>query len=99
MAYDRKARHDDTTRTVTGYALQQRRRRWFSLHPLCVRCEARGETALATQLDHIVPLFKGGEENDPTNWQGLCEPCHVDKTNEDMGHRVRHETGGDGWPV
>lgn len=51
--------------------------------------------SLAVQLDHIVPLFKGGldfDADEGTNRQGLCEPCHDAKTAEDFG---RTPKGGD----
>jgi 5-methylcytosine-specific restriction protein A len=65
-------------------------------NPLCVACQSKGITREATELDHIVPLFKGGT-NEAENLQGLCTECHKDKTRIDMGWR--HETGLDGWPV
>lgn len=61
---------------------------WFAIHPLCVRCDAAGRITAATELDHILPLYKGGAD-DETNLQGLCEQCHKDKTAEDMGHAER----------
>lgn len=47
---------------------------------------------MAVELDHIVPLFKGGADDD-SNLQGLCSPCHAAKTAEDMGYKP---IGGDG---
>jgi 5-methylcytosine-specific restriction protein A len=64
--------------------------------PLCARCEANGRIEPAVQVDHVIPLFKGGAEREE-NLQSLCVPCHVIKTNEDIGARPR--IGGDGWPV
>lgn len=47
--------------------------------PLCRRC---GEAA--SQVDHIVPLRKGGT-NAQENLQSLCHSCHSRKTiTEDM---------------
>jgi 5-methylcytosine-specific restriction protein A len=47
--------------------------------PLCRRC---GEAA--SQVDHIVPLRKGGT-NSEENLQSLCHSCHSRKTiTEDM---------------
>ena len=63
------------------------RARWRKSRPLCVSCEAKGIVRLWTQLDHIVPLFKGGADDD-SNRQGLCDECHAAKTGKDMagGH-------------
>ena len=61
-------------------------------------CEAKGLVSLSRELDHIVPLHKGGS-NDQDNLQALCVPCHRAKTAIDMGHRARVTIGADGWPV
>ena len=66
--------------------------------PLCVRCEERGLAALGTELDHIVPLHKGGG-NEPENLQMLCAECHREKTAEDCGTTYRPPIGRDGWPL
>lgn len=57
----------------------ERNRYVLTTNPLCVACEAKGRTVLATEVDHRIPLFKGGTE-DVENLQGLCHACHVDKT-------------------
>jgi len=64
--------------------------------PLCVLCKARGVISEATELDHIIPLFKGGT-NDIENLQALCADCHKDKTRADLS--LKQETGLDGWPT
>lgn len=85
---------------IRGTTLQNRRKRWFSANPLCVHCEKNNRISLARELDHIVPLFKGGQD-DETNLQGLCKPCHDAKTAKDMGHGKppKATIGVDGWPV
>ena len=83
---------------IRGRALQSLRAAWFMRHPLCVSCESKGQVRLATELDHIIALGKGGT-NDLSNFQGLCQFCHSDKTRRDMGWKAKHETGLDGWPV
>jgi 5-methylcytosine-specific restriction enzyme A len=82
---------------IRGRKLQTLRLRYFQEFPLCVACEARGEIRAATELDHITPLFKGGT-NDYSNYQGLCEACHKDKTAKDLGSQPKPVTGLDGWP-
>lgn len=85
---------------ITGTTLQNRRRRWFQVNPLCVHCEAVGRVKVATELDHKVPLCKGGAD-DESNFQGLCAEHHKAKTALDMGYRpaIRKTIGIDGWPV
>jgi 5-methylcytosine-specific restriction enzyme A len=81
-----------------GYALQKIRKRILGRNPLCVRCNAAGRTRLATEVDHIVPLHKGGEDSD-SNRQGLCSECHVEKTREDLGQALKVAIGLDGYPI
>lgn len=67
------------TKRVTGRKLQQLREELFRRSPLCAECERRGLVALATQRDHIKPLAEGGADIED-NVQGLCEPCHEEKS-------------------
>lgn len=82
----------------TGRWLQRERERYFKLYPLCKRCESKRRIAAATELDHIVPLFKGGKDI-RANKQGLCTPCHAEKTAEDMAYTKPVRVGVDGFPI
>lgn len=91
-------------RRVTGRRLQEIRFLWFSRFPLCVRCARKDppQVTVATQLDHIVALENGGldfDEDQETNRQGLCDACHLVKTREDMGYRLRTGNDADGMPT
>ena len=86
------------TQRLRGRPLQTLRRRLLSAQPLCVACQRAGRLTVASELDHIVALVNGGD-NDEENLQGLCAPCHVDKTAVDLGQRVKSVIGLDGWPV
>lgn len=88
-----------TTERIRGRALQRIRARHLRLHPLCVTCRQRTPPVVraATQVDHITPLYKGGQESED-NRQGLCDDCHRDKTATDMGTHVRG-CDTDGMPV
>jgi len=83
---------------ISGRKLQRIRKRWFFAHPLCVQCSREGRLTLATELDHVVPLFKGGQDDDD-NRQGLCSPCHERKTRVDMGHGPMPGCDANGWPI
>lgn len=62
-------------------------RRWRRVRRLVLdrdgwRCRACGK-ASGLQVDHVVPIDKGGAEFDPANLQSLCggrNGCHARKT-------------------
>lgn len=85
------------TKRIRGAKLQAIREEHFSLHPLCVKCLELGFTIAATELDHIVPLFKNGEEK-RSNRQGLCEEHHAEKTRADRSYKPKG-VGVDGLPT
>lgn len=47
--------------------------------PLCRPCHKRGRITPAIIAEHIVPLAEGGT-NARENYQGICKPCHDEKT-------------------
>lgn len=60
-------------------------------NPVCVVCERKGVTSVATEVDHIVPLADGGARFARANLQALCRPCHELKTA--FENRVRNRGG------
>lgn len=89
-----------------GYGPRWRKARkaYLAAHPLCAAHGARGETAAATVVDHMVP-HRGDKKLfwNSANWQPLCKPCHDAKTaREDGGWGRRaaahhdHRQGGGG---
>lgn len=59
-------------------------RQWSKTRNLVLRrdgrqCATEGCDRPGTQVDHIVPVFRGGSE-DFDNLQTLCKPCHSKKT-------------------
>jgi len=72
---------------IRGRALQGIRRRHLEQEPLCVRCKAKGRVVAATQVDHRVPLWQGGLDVE-ANRQGLCDPCHDEKTTAEAALRA-----------
>jgi 5-methylcytosine-specific restriction enzyme A len=89
------------TKRFTYRNRQKARQAKLLANPLCEHCEARGLVVIATEVDHIIPLFKGGEESlDPTvNKQSLCSECHKIKTSKDMGHKVAYGCDANGIPL
>ncbi len=47
--------------------------------PLCRKCLEMGRTRATEEVDHIRPLSAGGS-NARSNLQGLCVPCHKEKS-------------------
>lgn len=56
------------------------RRRILARDPSCCSCHINP----STQVDHIVR----GDDHDEANLQGLCAPCHAEKTAAE-GNRAR----------
>jgi 5-methylcytosine-specific restriction enzyme A len=74
-------------------------RRWvLRAEPRCAECLRNGRLAAAVEVDHIVPLVRGGTD-DVRNLEGLCHDCHAAKTASENGGKRRSVTGADGWPV
>lgn len=55
---------------------------------LCQECKRQGKTSLGAAVDHIVPLWAGGSDED-RNKELLCTPCHDAKTAREAGQRGR----------
>jgi len=86
------------TERIRGRKLQRIRAQHFEANPLCVECLRKGIVREATQLDHIVALVNKGKD-EASNRQGLCEPCHKEKTAHDLGHKPKPVYGPDGFPI
>lgn len=87
-----------TVKRMRGRKLQGRNKRLAQEQPFCARCLKQGRYRIGTQTDHKIALVNGGTD-DEDNLQRLCDPCHEDKTQEDMGRTPKKATGLDGWPV
>lgn len=74
------------TPRLRGRAGVERRARWLAKHPLCVECEPEGITRIADVVDHVIPLWKGGAD-DESNFQSLCDPHHDAKTAREAAER------------
>lgn len=65
---------------------------------LCQACLAAGRIREATEVDHVRPLARGGDDT-PANLRAICARCHQDKTITDNGGRPKVAIGLDGFPV
>ena len=64
------------------------------------KCQLRFEgcTIWATEVDHVTPLFDGGDPWDWDNLQSTCHECHAKKTAEEqrrLGYYDEHSMTGD----
>jgi 5-methylcytosine-specific restriction protein A len=87
----------NSDKRLSGWKLQKIRHLRMMETPLCLHCQAKGIVKLGEELDHIVPISKGGT-NDGSNLQMLCKQCHLTKTINDLGYRPKAKIGLDGWP-
>lgn len=72
--------------TQRGYDYAWQRLRLFVLRRdryLCQHCLKQDIVTIATDVDHIIPLSKGGARLEPDNCQSLCRTCHNRKTAKD----------------
>lgn len=61
-------------------------------HGLCCVCRGLGFVGLAQEVDHIRPLWAGGQEDDG-NLQAICTNHHKAKT----AHEAAQRASGMGW--
>jgi len=73
-----------------GSVWMRRREQWLHHNPLCVECMRAGRAAAAEEVDHVIPLADGGDD-DESNLQSLCKPCHMAKTAREAAARARGE--------
>lgn len=74
------------TPRLEGRQAVKRRALFLREHPLCQACQAKGRATEATEVDHIIPLAEGGEE-EWENLQGLCGHHHREKTAAEAARR------------
>lgn len=77
------------TERLRGSSAVSRRAKWLQQHPLCVECEKAGRVKVGEVVDHITPLWKGGQDDYETNGQTLCHAHHDLKSAKEAAERAR----------
>ena len=54
---------------------------------LCQPCQRLGKVTPAKIVDHIVPLWEGGSDED-SNKEVICKPCHDTKSEAEAKRRA-----------
>jgi 5-methylcytosine-specific restriction protein A len=54
---------------------------------LCQECRRQARVSIGRVVDHIVPLWNGGSDEDE-NKELLCDPCHDAKTAREAAMRA-----------
>ena len=84
------AKRRRTNRFYNTKAWRETRRDVLERHLGCEQCARLGLLTPATEVDHIVPLSRGGDPYALDNLQALCRPCHSRKTRRDnINHGAR----------
>jgi 5-methylcytosine-specific restriction protein A len=77
------------TQRLTGSKWIGIKKRYEREHPrLCAECERKGMVGNGDELDHIIPLWAGGTNNE-NNLQWLCIEHHKEKTSKEATIRCR----------
>ncbi|RYF76810.1 MAG: HNH endonuclease [Comamonadaceae bacterium] len=76
-----------------GRKWMKAREQWLSANPLCSDCQAAGHVTEAREVDHIVPLWKGGSD-EPGNYASLCVAHHKVKTALETAERAKTASRG-----
>lgn len=54
---------------------------------LCQKCKQENRVSIGQAVDHIIPLWKGGSDEDSNKWL-LCHECHDEKTKREASERA-----------
>lgn len=85
----------DRVKRLRGRAgMRQRKRRLARSNGLCEHCLEQGRTAVATVVNHKIPLAHGGDDSD-SNTENLCKACDDRVTADQFGRPAPGTVGVD----
>ena len=79
-------------RSDYGRSWEKLRRMVLRREPICRSCLEQGQLTPANEVDHIIPINRGGSKTADENLQPLCKPCHSQKTIRDELKDRIHDT-------
>lgn len=84
---ERKAfeRENDNSEFYNSWPWRKAAKRFKLNNPICVVCDALGIVTAVKVVDHILPINKGGDKLNESNFQSLCESCHNRKSSLEKG--------------
>ena len=91
-------KHGSHGKRTTGRKWQRIREQVLLEEPLCRPCDTAGRVTSSTQVDHIKPIADGGTD-ERRNLQGICIPCHEEKTARENGYTMKKPIDIDGFAV
>lgn len=77
------------TPRLRGRAGVERRAKWLAKNPLCIDCEEEGRVTAGEEVDHEIPLWQGGAD-DESNFATRCIEHHKSKTAREAAERGIH---------
>ena len=90
--YERGRSDDKTRRFYNSREWRRASKLHLTKEPLCRLCAAEGRFVEAVMTDHIIPIKRGGNPWDESNWQSLCASCHSRKSGEEGSRFGRRST-------
>ena len=57
-------------------------------HPICEKCYKEGKIVPVAVVDHIIPVRRGCDPFDMSNFQSLCHKCHNSKSGHDGAEKA-----------
>ena len=64
----------------------------LSRNPLCAACLSKNIVTQAEHIDHVIPHRRDSDRFMVNLFQGLCAPCHTQKTRLESQGIFRHYT-------
>lgn len=91
-----KQQANGRTLALNSEAWARLRRLVISEQPLCAQCQREGRLKVGNEVDHI---DNDASNNERSNLENLCRPCHSRKSARDRGGKVAYGCDVNGNPL